>query len=97
MQTTSCLCHRQGWHKSRVMHGSIPHANLWLAMTVGIVVTSPLFGGPSATTQSRQALLGAVLGAVNLVAAAWMLAQYAFEVLPQIFTSTSFGHEHGIL
>lgn len=48
--------------------------------TVGIVIMAPLLGGPAATTPGRQALLNGVLCVVDLVAAAWMLAQYALEV-----------------
>ncbi len=52
------------------------------AREVGIVVAAPLLGGPTATRHARQALLRAALGAAEAVAAAWLLAQYAYEVPP---------------
>ncbi len=59
---------------------------------MGVVVAAPLLGGPASTRPGRQALLRAALGAAEAVAAAWLLAQYAFEVPPgRVAAAREFG------
>jgi len=47
---------------------------------VGIVLSAPLLGGPKSWNKRRQGLLHLVLAAADLLAVAWMVSLYTFQV-----------------
>ena len=47
---------------------------------MGIVVSTPFLGGPKSWSKSRQGLLHTTLAAADLLAVAWMVSLYTFQV-----------------
>lgn len=52
----------------------------FLPNAVGLVLLSPLLGGPKATMSRRRLLMHLATLAAILVTATWMLTQYAMQV-----------------
>ena len=47
---------------------------------MGVVVLAPFLGGPKLVTQQRMNVLYLALIGLDVLAAAWLIAQYAFQV-----------------